>query len=450
MALYISAAHKSSGKTSITIGLAASLAARGHCVQTFKRGPDYIDPLWLARASGRACYNLDFFTQTRDEIETTYTGNLPGADVALIEGNKGLYDGMDVEGSDSNAALAKLLRQRVLLVLDCQGMTRGIAPLLQGYKAFDPEVHIAGVILNKVGGQRHEDKLRTAMERYTDIPVLGAVGNDPTPHIAERHLGLVPANEDGGAGARIQALGDAVAASVDLDRVQALAAVSVGAGAPINYPAPDVRIGVARDAAFGFYYADDLDAFRRHGAELIFFDCLKDKDVPHVDGLFIGGGFPETHMAALAANSDLRGAIKTQIENGLPTYAECGGLMYLSRSISWQGEKAAMVGVIAGDSVMHDRPRGRGYMRLEETTNGPWGRVSDDVFPAHEFHYASLDGLVAPMNTAFHVRRGTGLDGSHDGLVQGNLVAGFAHMRHTAATPWVGRFVDFVRSKKQP
>ena len=185
--LYIAAAHKSSGKTTVSIGLAAAMVKRGLAVQPFKKGPDYIDPLWLSRAAGRPCYNLDFYTQSHEEIIDTFSSRVSETSIGLIEGNKGLFDGIDVGGTDSNAALASMLAAPVILVIDTTGITRGIAPLIQGYLNFDPNVNIAGVILNKVGGARHEYKLRAALERYTDAEVLGAIGRDAAFEIPERH-----------------------------------------------------------------------------------------------------------------------------------------------------------------------------------------------------------------------------------------------------------------------
>ncbi|MCX7893456.1 MAG: AAA family ATPase, partial [Burkholderiales bacterium] len=211
----VSAAHKSSGKTTLSVGLAAALARRGLTVQTFKKGPDYIDPLWLAAASGRPCRNLDFFTGSREEIVATFARFGTRAGVCLVEGNKGLYDGLDLDGSNSNAALAKLVGTPVVLVVDARGMTRGVAPLLLGYRAFDPALAFAGVILNRLGGARHEAKLRAVIEHYTGMPVLGAVHEDPALGIVERHLGLVPANEAEAAAARIDAIRAAVERQVD-------------------------------------------------------------------------------------------------------------------------------------------------------------------------------------------------------------------------------------------
>ena len=455
--IFLSAAHKSSGKTTVAIGLCAAFAQRGVRVQPFKKGPDYIDPMWLGQAAGRACYNLDFYTMQRDEIAQLFARHAGDAELALIEGNKGLYDGLDLDGSNSNAALAKLLGVPVVLVLDAQGMTRGIAPLILGYQAFDPQVKIAGVILNQLGGRRHESKLRAVIEHYTDVKVLGAILRDPQLEIVERHLGLMPNNEAPQAGLRISAIAERVAEQVDLDALSAIAhsgsttlvlrVPQIGSTDSSSATRPKVRVGIARDAAFGFYYPDDLDALQQAGAQLVPINTLRDSRLPEIDALFIGGGFPETHMQALEENAAIRADIRASIETGLPTYAECGGLMYLARSIQWGDRRNEMVGVLPGDIVMHAQPQGRGYVRLEETSDHPWpGGVSGEI-PAHEFHYSSIINLEPGLRTAYRVRRGTGVDGIHDGLVYKNLLASYTHLRDVGANRWAERFLAFARTK---
>jgi cobyrinic acid a,c-diamide synthase len=456
--LLISAAHKSSGKTTVSIGLCAALRARGTRVQPFKKGPDYIDPMWLSVASGRSCRNLDFFMMGEDEIVAEFQRHSAGADISLIEGNKGLYDGLNLDGSNSNAALARLLQAPVVLVIDARGMTRGIAPLILGYQAFDRNINIAGVILNNLGGTRHEGKLRAVIEHYTDVPVIGAVHHDKRLEIVERHLGLMPSNEAEAATRRVDEIGEVVGAQVDLDKLLEIAATApplpaIHPVAAVTIPAlPKVRIGWAKDKAFGFYYADDLDALRAAGAELVPLDTLHDPHLPEVDGLFIGGGFPELFMSELEANVTLRDDIGHAIENGMPVYAECGGLMYLARSLTWHGEKRNMVGVIPGDVVMHEKPVGRGYIRLNETGENPWptptGPAPVPEVRGHEFHYSSLDNLdTSGLKFAYEVKRGHGIDGHRDGVVYKNLLASYAHLRSLGDYNWAARFVAFVRSK---
>ncbi|HEY5683387.1 MAG TPA: cobyrinate a,c-diamide synthase [Sulfuricaulis sp.] len=454
--LLISAAHKSSGKTTLAIALCAALRQRGLTVQPFKKGPDYIDPMWLSLATGRDCHNLDFFLMDREEILNTFSARSTGADISLIEGNKGLYDGLSLDGSNSNAALATLLQTPVVLVIDARGMTRGIAPLILGYQAFDKDIRIAGVILNQLGGSRHEAKLRAVIEHYTDIPVLGAVHHDERLTIVERHLGLIPSNEAAAAQVKIGAIASRVAESVDLDRLLAIAASvpalppSSQCGLPnVAMIPPDVRIGIARDAAFAFYYPGDLEALRAAGAELVPVNLLTDSELPKLDALLIGGGFPEVFMEQLEANQSLRHLVRQAIEAGMPAYAECGGLMYLARSLTWRGKRCEMAGVIPGDVVMHDRPKGRGYVVLCETGRGPWPRTEPGKSPAeiraHEFHYSSLENLAPDTVYAYDVLRGTGIDGKHDGIVYKNLFACYAHLRDLENNHWASRFVDFVR-----
>ncbi len=493
----------------VSIGLCAALKQRGHVVQPFKKGPDYIDPMWLSLASGngaagRACRNLDLYLMERDDIIATFARH--SAEVNLVEGNKGLYDGLALDGSNSNAALAKLLDLPVFLVIDARGMTRGIAPLILGYQAFDRDINIAGVILNNLGGSRHEAKLRSVIEHYTDVPVVGAIHHDERLSIVERHLGLMPSNESHVATAKIKQIGDAIAEQVDLGKLLALSQkepLHVPHKAEVS-PLPcgeKVKIGIARDRAFGFYYADDLDALEAAGAELVPFDALRDARLPEVDALYIGGGFPETSAAELEANAALRGEIKQAIEGGMPAYAECGGLMYLSRGIEYQGRVYQMVGAIPGDVKMHGKPIGRGYVRLKEEEAHPWPRpnksteipspqsseettshstkpasgesvargakpgkrevgqagiLSQDknsqnqpLIFAHEFHYSSLENLPTDARFAYRVERGYGIDGERDGLILHNLLASYTHLRTIGSCYWATRFVAFIRRSRE-
>ena len=452
--MLISAAHKSSGKTTVSIGLCAALSMRGLSVQPYKKGPDYIDPMWLSQACGRDCRNLDLYLMERDDIVSTFVRN--SSEINLVEGNKGLYDGLALDGSNSNAALAKLLDLPVVLVIDARGMTRGIAPLILGYQAFDKDIHIAGVILNNLGGSRHEAKLRQVIQHYTDVPVIGAIQHDKQLMIVERHLGLMPSNESGEAAERINKIGSLINSQVDLDKLLEITAkepLPAPAQADISaFPSPDkLRIGIARDRAFGFYYADDLDALIAAGAELVPFDTLSEAHLPVVDGLYIGGGFPEMFAKELEANTSLRTEIKQAISSGMPVYAECGGLMYLSRKLNYQGQDYEMVGAIPGDVVMHDKPIGRGYVHLAENEDHPWPRpnVPAVEIRAHEFHYSSLENLPPDSKFAFRVTRGYGIDGNRDGLVLHNLLASYTHLRSIGGCYWATRFAAFVRRTKQ-
>ena len=532
--VFVSAAHKSSGKTTVSVGIAAALRARGLTVQPFKKGPDYIDPLWLSAAAGRHCHNLDFHTMGHAEIRAELVRRSTGADLSLIEGNKGLHDGVAAGGADSNAALAKLLSAPVVLVVDTRGITRGIAPLLCGYRDFDPGVRIAGVILNQVGGGRHEGKLVRAVQDYTDMPVLGAIGRVPELALDAAHLGLVPPDEVAAAGGRVERIARRIETDVDLDRVHGIAVragtldrtgtfgqagtlgragtfgqagtldqagtfdragtldqagtldragtldqagtldttlppsrpaarsardvrnvrATVRADGANQDPAPpgrEVRIAIARDAAFCFYYPGDLEALEAAGARLVPFDTLHDRVAPEADGVFIGGGFPERAMDALEANAPMRTSLRARIDAGMPAYAECGGLMYLARRIRWNGRSREMVGAIPADVAMHRRPRGRGYVVLEPTGDAPWAPRARGALHAHEFHHSSLENVESPSGPgwryAYRVRRGHGIDGERDGIVIGNLLASYGHLRDVEGCRWAERFVAFVRDR---
>lgn len=452
--MLISAAHKSSGKTMVSIGLCAALAARGHQVQPFKKGPDYIDPMWLGQAAGHPCRNLDPYLTDLDEIVATFVRHQ--SEVNLLEGNKGLFDGLALDGSNSNAALAKLLDLPVMLVIDARGMTRGIAPLILGYQAFDRDIKIAGVILNNLGGARHESKLRMVIEHYTDVPVVGAIHHDSRLSIDERHLGLMPSNESSVAANKIHQIGEAIAEQVDLELLLKLTTkpdniVSPKLGSISKSVGPKVRIGIAKDRAFGFYYQDDMDALEAAGAELIPFDTLNDAHLPNVDAIFIGGGFPETNAEALSSNVSLRADIKQAIDRGMPAYAECGGLMYLSRSIDYLGETHEMVGAIPGDVKMHQKPIGRGYVHLNEGVNHPWPLPvgASTHVKAHEFHYSSLENLPTDSKYAYQVERGYGIQDKKDGLIVNNLLASYTHLRSVGSCDWATRFVSFIRQHNE-
>lgn len=456
----ISAAHKSSGKTTITLGLCAAFTKGGLVIQPFKKGPDYIDPLWLSQAAQRPCHNLDFQIMTTKEIQKHVVWYSRDADLSLIEGNMAFYDGIDLEGSNSNAALAKLLKAPVILVLDTQGMTRSIAPLLLGYQAFDPEVYIAGVILNLVGGTRHESKLRATIEHYTDIPVIGAVPRDPSIIIAERHLGLIPSYETNQAQTKINTIVNRITNQIDLNHLIKIAQQAP----PLPFVAkeeilfsvtltPVVKIGIIRDVAFGFYYPSDLTALEANGAQLIFIDALHDSHLPHVDGLFIGGGFPEVYMEKLAQNYTLKQDIRNAIERGMPVYAECGGLMYLSRQLTWQDKTCDMVGALPFDTIMTTRSQGRGYVQLRETGHGLWPlrdiTTQPTWFHAHEFHHSQVMNLPSHLQFAYEVLRGHGLDGQHDGIIYKNTLASYAHLRDVESNRWTQRFIKFIQQCNQ-
>ncbi len=497
--LLVAAPSRGSGKSTVAIGIAAALRARGRTVQAFKKGPDFIDPMWLSAASGRRCRNLDFFMMGRDRIAAAFPKRAAGADLALVEANHGLHDGLDPQGADSGAALARLLGLPVLLVVSAQRLGRGVAPLVQGQTAFDPEVNVAGVILNRVRGARHEGKLRDAVERYCRVEVLGVLPDLPELEIAERHLGLIPLAEAPDLAPLVGRIGAAVTRYLDLDRIEAIARtapslqvallmheksafVGHGSGEGVarrgglhgadrrernggpqrqdpaagNGPSGQsdrfsdpgsharVRIGIAMDRAFTFYYPENLEALIAAGAELVPFSPLEDPRLPPVGGLYIGGGFPEVFMERLEANVTMREDVRRAIAAGVPAWAECGGLMYLSQRISWRGRSAAMAGAFDCSVEMEDRPAGHGYVLLEETENGSWPHAGRQL-RGHEFHHSRLAGLSGGETYAYRTLRGNGVVKGFDGLVRGACVAGYTHLHADGAPWWAADFVAVVR-----
>ncbi len=446
--IYLSAAHKSSGKTVVSLGLCAAFREQSLNVQAFKKGPDYIDPIWLSQASGKRCYNLDFYNMSDEQIIDLYEQHASQSDLAIIEGNKGLFDGMKVAGGDANADLAKLLNIPVILVVDATGITRGVAPLVSGYQAFDKEVDIAGIILNKIAGDRHESKLVQAIEYYTDIPVLGAIRRTKELIIDERHLGLMPANETPESQVFINRAAKYIADQVDLEKIKGLnRKVIKPKTVKFSIVKKSLTVAVAKDSAFGFYYPDDLNAFESLGVDLVYFDTLQDAQLPKADALFIGGGFPEMQLESLSANQSLLADIKSKIEAGLPTYAECGGLMYLSRQITHQGKSHKMVGVIEADTLMTPKPIGRGYVQLSPTSKHPWSKVAGRIY-AHEFHYSKLENINPKTHYAYEVLRGVGVDNKRDGILVHHLLATYSHLRNVGGNHWVEQFVNFIKDIK--
>ncbi|MBU1262134.1 hydrogenobyrinic acid a,c-diamide synthase (glutamine-hydrolyzing) [bacterium] len=439
--ILISAPNRSSGKTTLSIGLSRALSNKGFSVQTFKKGPDFIDPMWLSTASSKDCHNLDLFMMEKKAIISSFYAETREADIALIEGNMGLYDGFDLEGEGSTSNLARILKSPIILIIDATRMTRGIAPLLLGYLRFESDVNIAGVILNKVSGARHERKLREAIGHYCGIEVLGALPNLPEIEIQQRHLGLVPVAEEERTLELISKISEKVADSVDVARILEIAnsalPLSILERAERVTQEEKIKIGVARDTAFCFYYPQNLTSLKRAGAELIFFDTLKDC-LPDVDGLYIGGGFPEVFMDGLEENVSLRKQIKKAVCSGMPVYAECGGLIYLSRSIQWKGQKREMIGAIPADIEIREKPRGHGYVVLKEKN----GRF----IKGHEFHYSEVVNL-GNVDFAYQVLRGQGIDGIHDGIVHKNILASYTHI-HSLSTPdWAEGLVSFIKGK---
>ena len=446
-----SALRGNSGKTFLTVGVGACLRRRGKKVSPFKKGPDYIDAAWLEMATGQPCYNLDLFLMEKEGILSSFSTQACQSDGALVEGNRGLYDGMDRVGSYSTAELAKLLQAPVILVVDCTMATRTVAAMILGCQHFDPEVEIKGVILNRVGGARHESIVRAAIEDRCNVAVLGALPRIKGGGFQERHMGLVPPREHPGAALAVEEVASVAERYVDVDRVWGIAQGALplsfddpGAGEKERFAGPSGRpqIGLIRDSAFWFYYPDNLERLEELGASLVECSALADRELPAMDALYIGGGFPETHAETLSANVGFRESLREAVEAGLPVYAECGGLMYLGKELMVADKTYPMAGVFPLRFVLEGRPQGHGYTILEVDSPNPYFPVGE-ILHGHEFHYSHVqDPGEGRFDFAFHVKRGQGIHGRRDGLCYRNVLATYSHLHAAGDKGWARALFD--------
>jgi cobyrinic acid a,c-diamide synthase len=444
----VAALRGGSGKTIFSVGIIAALRGLGRSVSPFKKGPDYIDAGWLAMAAGRPCYNLDTFLIDPDTILGSYHIHTQTTDFSVIEGNRGLYDCIDTKGETSTAELSKLLGLPVILCLDATKTTRTMAAVVGGIAAFDPNVRIGGVVLNRVAGKRHQSILTRSIEEYTGIPVLGAVPKLREQGFPERHMGLVPTPEHSWAEPAIEAIRCVAQQHLDLERIQAIAATA----GLIQVPDADhterqhleepPRIGILRDAAFQFYYPENLEALEAAGAILVFASPLTDRQLPPVDALYIGGGFPETNAHELEANATFRNQVKSLAEGGLPIYAECGGLMYLGRRLVLADGEFEMTGVLPAVFGFSKRPQGHGYTIVRVEKKNPFYAPGQTLL-GHEFHYSSVKAWYGDdTHLAFAMQRGTGFVDGKDGVCVNNVLATYTHI-HALGTPqWARAMID--------
>ncbi|MBW2642354.1 MAG: cobyrinate a,c-diamide synthase [Deltaproteobacteria bacterium] len=461
--ILISALRGGSGKTILSIGITAAWKSFGRQITPFKKGPDYIDAGWLALAAGRPCYNLDtFLTQKELILQSFFLHSIKG-DIAVIEGNRGLYDGIDIQGGTSTAELAKLLKTPVVLCIDCTKSTRTMAAAVLGCLKFDPDVAIKGVILNRVAGLRHEKVLRKNIEHYCDIPVLGAVPKLDWQSFPERHMGLLPTPEHGWAKDSIQAASQIAVRYLDLE---ALAAVAAAAGAlPVSDALQESipaeagslldsdqnlrpRIGIIKDSAFQFYYPENIEALEAAGAEIKVISPLAGDTIPPIDALYIGGGFPETHARQLAQNVKFREKLKSLAKNGLPIYAECGGLMYLGEELVLDEKSFPMAGVLPVVFGFSKKPQGHGYTIVTVDKPNPYFKINTEL-KGHEFHYSRvLKWRGTDKDLAFNMKRGTGFINNRDGVCYKNVLATYTHI-HALGTPsWAISMVRKAASYK--
>ena len=458
--IFIAGLGGGAGKTFISVGLIRALRQLGRAVAPFKKGPDYIDAGWLALAADRPCYNLDTYLVEKERVLQSFLCHTRKDDIAVIEGNRGLYDGIDPAGTTSSAEVAKLLCTPVILCVDCTKVTRTMAAVIAGCMHFDPEVGIKGIIINRVAGARHEKILRDSIERLCGIPVVGAIPKLDRQFFPERHMGLVPTPEhalsqnaaDNAAQMAnryldLKALMDIAAKAAEQPAfsraADAFKNASPAACGPAAGSAPGERprIGVLRDSAFQFYYPDNLEALTAAGAQLIFIDACKSKRLPALDGLYIGGGFPETQAETLCGNHAFLKAVKAAAEGGLPIYAECGGLMYLGKELVIGARTYPMTGVLPIVFGLSDRPQGLGYTLLEVETANPFFEVGTRI-RGHEFRYAQiLEWQGRDQDLVFGVRRGTGFLNRRDGISYKNVLAAFTHIHALGVPVWAEAMV---------
>lgn len=424
----------------VSLGLLLLAGEAGLPVAAFKKGPDYIDAAWLTWASRRPCRHLDTYLMGPEKVRLSFFGHAEPAGLNVIEGNRGIYDGFDACGTHSTAELAKLLRAPVLLVVNATKMTRTGAALVLGCQTLDPEVQIAGVILNQVSNRRHEQVLRQAVEASCGVPVVGVIprakGDAPLPG---RHLGLVTPEEHPGIAVLKQNLLALVHSHLDVTRIHEIAksAPALAESSEPQVVGPDgrgLKIGYLKDSAFTFYYPENLEAIERSCATLVPISALSEAPLPaDLDALYIGGGFPETHGALLATNQSFLQSVEQSAANGLPIYAECGGLMLLARALTWRGQRYPMTGVLPIAVEVCDAWQGHGYMRMVVDTPNPLFPVGLEL-RGHEFHYSRIlpEGDIPP--TACSVTRGTGSYPGRDGITLKNVWASYAHL-HALATP---------------
>jgi cobyrinic acid a,c-diamide synthase len=428
------------GKSTITVGMLLALRARGLEPQAFKAGPDFLDPMHHSVVLGKPSHNLDTW-MFRDQVVPSFVRGSKGSKISVIEGVMGLYDGLDgrsEEGSTSH--LAKVLKAPVVLVIDASSSSRSVGAVALGFKEYDPEVNIVGVIFNNVGGPAHLAMLRDSLR---GLECLGGVPSEAAVELRSRHLGLIPATEDPDMAryARIQAL---IEEHVDLDRIVELASEAPEIGPKKELSAtrrkrPRTRIGLAWDEAFNFYYEGNLDQLRSLGAELVRFSPMRDP-LPDVEGLYFGGGYPELFAHQLESNSVLREQVRKESAGGMPVYAECGGMMYACDAVrDMNGRRMRMTGIFDVDVEMTDRLQAVGYIEMEAKRDSMMSLKGWST-RGHEFHYSRVC-CTGNEEFAYDMKRGRGMWESMDGLLAHNTLASYAHLHFASCPDFARRFV---------
>ncbi len=454
--IIISGLSGGSGKSLLALGLARAWVLQGLQVIPFKKGPDYIDAAWLGLATGVLPTNLDPYFMSQKSVQSLFALRAGQGDIAVVEGNRGLFDGLDVKGTCSTAELGRLLKAPVLVSIDCTKMTRTVAAVVQGLTCFEEDIHIAGVILNRIASDRHRNILIKSIEHYTDVPVLGALPKlHPNP-ISERHMGLMSLHELGGSIELVKIVDKLAHVITTCCHLNGIKEVAEGAKASLPvaevWSKPEKRkevtIGYVHDAALWFYYRENLEALERAGAKLIKLSLLSQNPWPEIHGLYLGGGFPETLARELSQNEFTR--IKTAFlaGQGLPIYAECGGFIYLCKNIHTKGEAWPMSGVLPIEITLEEKPQGLGYVMGEVLEKNPY-HPQGAVIKGHEFHYSRCLAINTTPRFALNLSKGTGMAEAKDGWVQGNIFAGYTHIHALGCPWWADNFVLAAKEFKE-
>ena len=425
----IAGVTSSVGKTSISIAVMKALKEKGYAVQGFKVGPDYIDPSYHTSVTNRQSRNLDPWLMGEDGLLQSFHEASKDTDFAVIEGVMGLFDGLSGKNNfASTAHVAKLLKSPVILVIDAAKAARSVAAVALGFMKFDPSIKITGVILNNLAGDKHAKYCTDALKQIK-IPVLGIIKRNKEIQLQERHLGLVPTSERKELHDKVMKVADYMKEQIDIDKTISIAKKASKLRIKTNtiHKKTEATIAVALDESFNFYYADNLDILRSLGAELKFFSPVNDKEIPDADGLYIGGGFPEVLADKLEKNSEMLKAVRKVATDGMPIYAECGGLMYLTRSITeFNGERHNMVNLFAADTIM-DKKLTLNYTEAR-IVNSCIIASRGKTMHGHEFHYSRVDDIPKDTKFAYQLKKGKGVNGNNDGFIEYNTLASYMHM----------------------
>jgi cobyrinic acid a,c-diamide synthase len=443
--IVISGLSGDSGKTVVSCGLLACFMERGLQVASFKKGPDYIDSAWLSFVSGKPARNLDTYLMGFPAVKYSFMKNAVQSGINVIEGNRGLFDGVDTQGTHSTAELAKALNAPVFIIQNITKVTRTAAASILGCMKLDPDLNIAGVILNQVAGERHGKVAKESIEDITGIPVVGMIPKLSTKYILpSRHLGLVTPEEFEEKSEIINDLRNVIEENVDVPKIIELSQNVV----PLDHEnrntiKPDystkqtkVKIGYFKDQSFSFYYPENLELLTDAGADMIPISPASQGDLEDLDALYIGGGFPETNLKSLASNNSMFSSLKKLVEDRLPIYAECGGLMYLAEEIQWKGNTYSLSGILPIKIKVFDKPQGHGYSEVVVDNENPFFDLGCNI-KGHEFHYSKIIDFNPDLKSSFSVLRGSGCYNNRDGLIYKNVFASYLHV-HALATPeWV-------------